>query len=74
MCNCMATVDIKLAEHNSKIELPWFGPQLPRIITMKVDQKKRGKPIGVFATFCPFCGDKYQPNDDLEPVTEAAGA
>ena len=72
MCDCMDTVNVKLAEHNTKIELPWFGPQLPRLITMKVDQKKRGKPMGIFATFCPFCGVKYQQNEDREPVTQAA--
>lgn len=72
MCDCMDTVNVKLAEHNTKIELPWFGPQLPRIITMKADQKKRGKPMGIFATFCPFCGEKYQQNEDRDPVTLAA--
>lgn len=59
-CDCIARVNEKLAEHNSKIELPWFGPQMPRVITRKKDDKKRGKPIHMFATFCPFCGTKYR--------------
>ena len=64
-CGCIARIDARLAEHNTKIELPWFGPQLPRIITMKKDEKKRGKPMGVFATYCPFCGTKYpEPKDE----------
>lgn len=72
MCDCIERVDAKLAEHNSKIELPWFGPQLPRLITMKKDAKIRGKPVGIFATFCPFCGVKYQQKEDVEPVGEPA--
>jgi hypothetical protein len=73
MCDCMDEVNAKLAERNTKIELPWFGPQLPRVITMKLDDKKRGKPMGMFCTFCPFCGEKYQANEDREPVAiEAA--
>lgn len=26
--------------------------------TVKVDPKKRGKAIPIFATYCPFCGEK----------------
>ena len=28
------------------------------IATEKVDPKKKGKAIPIFATFCPFCGEK----------------
>lgn len=60
-CNCIETVDAKLAEHNSRITLPiMFGSdqtQRPMIVTEQIE-KGRGKPkaVGMFATFCPFCG------------------
>ena len=39
--------------------------RISMIETMKLDEKKRGKPIKVFATFCPFCGSKYpEPSKD----------
>lgn len=28
------------------------------IATEKVDPKKRGKAVVIFATYCPFCGEK----------------
>lgn len=59
MCDCIARVDESMLSRNAKIMLPWFGPQRPFIETTKVDEKKRGKPPRLFATFCPFCGEKY---------------
>jgi hypothetical protein len=59
MCECIARTDAFLAQHNSKIMLPLFGPQLPFVQTMKVDEKKRGKPAMMFASHCPFCGEKF---------------
>ena len=64
-CDCIERVNAKLAESNTKIMLPWFGLQRPFIESMKLDEKKRGKPTKVFATFCPFCGSKYpEPSKD----------
>ena len=59
MCECIARVNKHLAEFNSVIELPWAGPQRPFVLTMKKDEKKRGKPKMMFASYCPFCGEKY---------------
>ncbi len=64
MCECIAKVDGFLAEHNTKIELPWAGPQRPFVLTMKADEKKRGKPKMMFASFCPFCGEKYDTSSE----------
>lgn len=62
-CDCIETVNAKLAEHNAQILLPMFvlggGPKRPFIETTKLDEKKRGKPPAMFATFCPFCGKPY---------------
>ena len=30
------------------------------VSTMKLDEKKRIKPISLFASYCPFCGEKYE--------------
>jgi hypothetical protein len=58
-CDCIKSVNEKLAFHNSRINIPLFGPKLPFIETIKLDEKKRGKPTKMFATFCPFCGTKF---------------
>lgn len=59
MCDCIQAANKFLAEHNTRIELPWFGPQRPFVQTMKLDDKKRGKPKMMFASRCPFCGERY---------------
>lgn len=64
-CDCIATIDAKLAERNTRIMLPIMlgADQTPRpmIVTDQI-QSGRGKPkaCGLFATFCPFCGTSYQ--------------
>lgn len=63
MCDCISRVDQKLAEFNTRIELPWWTSSgktnTPFIQTIKIDSKKRGKPQAVFASHCPFCGEAY---------------
>lgn len=59
MCDCLSKVNGHLAEFNTKIELPMIGPQRPFVLTMKLNEKKRGKPKMMFASCCPFCGEKY---------------
>lgn len=64
MCDCIETVDKKLKEagHNTTIKLPLMlggGAARPMVVTEKADSDIRKKPISVFATFCPFCGDKF---------------
>jgi hypothetical protein len=60
-CDCVAKVNEMLAGNNTKIVLPMIGPQRTFVETCKVDEKKRGKPSLMFASFCPFCGSKYPP-------------
>jgi len=61
-CNCIAVFDEKLAAHNTRIMLPIMlgADQTPRPMIV-TDQIKSGrgqkKAVGVFATFCPFCGE-----------------
>jgi hypothetical protein len=59
MCDCIQEADKALAEYNTKIEVPWIGPQRPFVLTMKLNEKKRGKPQMMFCSYCPFCGEKY---------------
>jgi hypothetical protein len=58
-CTCIAAVNKLLALRDTKLMVPIYGPQLCMVQTMKLDDKKRGKPVSVFASFCPFCGIKY---------------
>lgn len=59
-CNCITEVNAKLAEHNAEIVVTFYPFVRPVIDTQKVDSKKRGKPPLAVATFCPFCGVRYQ--------------
>lgn len=65
-CECVERVNNEpiMIENNTQIMLPWFGPQRAMLITMKLDEKKRGKPKEFFATYCPLCGVKYEPDSE----------
>ncbi|SFD72693.1 hypothetical protein SAMN05428997_14615 [Bosea sp. CRIB-10] len=63
-CNCIDVVDAKLAERNTRlvraITLRPFGTHL--MIATEIIEKKRGaRAVGMFPTFCPFCGVAYEP-------------
>lgn len=69
MCDCIKRVNSHLAKFNTEIELPLWtsnGQITPFIQTMKVDDKKRGKPRLMFAIHCPFCGEKYQKSQEKQ--------
>jgi hypothetical protein len=57
-CTCIELVNLKLVETNTRIRLPMHGPQLPFVVTEKLDPVRRGSPVSVFCTYCPFCGAK----------------
>ncbi len=63
MCECVKEVNKKLNEagHNTQVKLPMMmggGAERPIVVAEKADSDIRKKPISVFASFCPFCGDK----------------
>ena len=67
MCDCIDKIDEHLAQFNTKVELPMWtasGKRTPFVQTIKKDQKKRGKPRMIFASYCPFCGEKYPDVED----------
>jgi len=68
-CDCIARVNKEMASFNTKIHLPWFGPQQPFVETIKADDSKRGKPRKLFASYCPFCGRPYPLPSKDEQIT-----
>ena len=73
-CNCIQIVDAKLAEHNTRLKLPIFftaageDPRPTRLfVATEKATEKRGKPVSMFANYCPFCGVRYEPGS-AEPA------
>lgn len=65
-CDCITTVDTMLAERNTRIMLPivLMSGHTPRpmIVTEQIETGRgKKKACGMFATFCPFCGVRYDP-------------
>ena len=67
MCDCIMLTNKALKEHNTRLNVPFIlsGAQ-PRVLvsTMKHNAKSRVKPILLHATYCPFCGKKYDDADE----------
>lgn len=67
-CKCVDTMNEHLAKMNTRLAQalmadvtgPGKAQMAPRLIilTVKVNEKKRGKPHTALASFCPFCGKK----------------
>lgn len=62
-CDCISIVDAKLAERNTRIMLPLMlsadQTSRPMIVTDQIETGRgKQKAVGMFATFCPFCGVK----------------
>lgn len=59
-CDCMETTNAMLREkHNTILAFTFGTPSRTVLSTMKFDEKKRGKPVAMIASFCPFCGQSY---------------
>ena len=62
MCDCISKANEHLKEFNTAIEVPFWtssGKLTPFVTTYKIDSSKRGKPKLMFASCCPFCGERY---------------
>lgn len=62
-CKCKDEVNAHLAQHNGRLQNNLLDDTTIFIETAKLDEKKRGKPPAMIATFCPFCGEKL-PNKE----------
>jgi hypothetical protein len=70
MCRCIQLINDKLSEEypewNTELDIPitWGASGLDTskvaVATRKKDERLRIKPKKIFASFCPFCGEKYQ--------------
>lgn len=67
-CNCIDTMDALLGEHNTRLVVTFGFPRdgrpaytWPKIQTEKVETRKRVGPVLMIPTFCPFCGERYEP-------------
>ncbi|KAA0684566.1 hypothetical protein DTW90_36110 [Neorhizobium sp. P12A] len=67
-CNCIETVNEKLATRNTRLVLPIVfrpvgSPDMPDKVMVCTEQVEKGrgkeKAVGMFSTYCPFRGVKY---------------
>mgnify|MGYP001561093374 CR=1 FL=1 len=67
MCNCIAEIENALKDTNTRLDVPIvlnsksgeLSANRVTITTAKRDQKKRKEASRIFASYCPFCGKKY---------------
>lgn len=65
MCDCVATTDAAMKEHNTAIVVPLLGPARCLVETYRIEKRRDGKrPVHLFANYCPFCGEKYPKEDE----------
>jgi hypothetical protein len=70
MCNCIDRVNEQLKPKKSELHIPEVvdftngkcaSADRVMIITDKIVAKRYGNGQPLFATYCPFCGEKYFP-------------
>lgn len=77
VCKCIETVNLKLIAHNTEISVPLMSfdrktgkPVNPEKCMIETRQIAHGrgkqKALSVSATFCPFCGTRYDPEPEPE--------
>lgn len=66
MCECTTQVNDILKPHNTRLAFSFLLTKdlsgmdcTPMLSVEKIDASKRGRPMHVIPTFCPFCGTKY---------------
>ena len=65
MCDCVRKMNEALAGRNGKIT-QGFSYQdgelrlLPTFVCVEKIESRKKKPPSIIASFCPFCGEKYE--------------
>lgn len=58
-CDCRKLIDFQLHSHNTTLACNMVDADPCLVLTTKIHEKVRGKPMLIAATYCPFCGKKY---------------
>jgi hypothetical protein len=71
MCDCVATVNAKLSERNTRLHEPiliFGGKRLDGQLFVETEQVERGrgkaKAVSMLTSYCPFCGEKHAEEKD----------
>jgi len=71
-CACVSEVNNHLRGHNSALITTMFAqPERVVITTTKVNDRQRGKPVPMIATYCPFCGQAIWPSSTTRTAPPA---
>lgn len=71
MCDCIRLTNEALKTINTQLQVSYSlngGPDRIVIATDKADASKKGRTPFLAATFCPICGQKYEPEQEVENV------
>lgn len=63
MCNCIEKVNEKLKERNAMVNssINLLNPSAAERVAIQVLALQKSKSVpNLFATYCPFCGEKYE--------------
>ena len=65
---CNAKVDALLKERNTRLVVSFLNPHVAVLRTEIVEAGRGRRPVAMFATHCPFCGERYS-DADLHPLS-----
>lgn len=72
MCNCITQLSGQLKAYNTAIDvsinLSSNVPVKAIVKTYKDDESKRQKAMTLIASYCPFCGEKYEATLEATPA------
>ena len=69
-CNCMDLVDTTLSHYGARVGRMYnmkTGQAYPHFVVESVVKLKRGlKPPNLVASYCPWCGKRYDMGDEVK--------
>ena len=60
MCDCIGNVDKFLSNVNTEVVVNMSDEKRVKLATQRVNRSRRKGPVSLYATYCPFCGQKYE--------------